>query len=1627
MHPWRGGGPSRPSFPSSSSTNTPSSSAFGSSAPTTASTTAGASSGFSSERGRGRGRGRGAARGTRGAGGGGSSNLSWRKPSDHGAATDPAGAGEGEGAAGDLAAAAAKSAFAAFEDPSSFGSTTGAGAATGGGGGGAFSAFGSGGGSAFGSGGTFGGGGGAFGGGTTASAFPTTAAASTSAFNSTTTSMPLFRATSTDSAGGMNGGGALQDEDDEEEEEEDEDQLEEDDEPEAAAPVKRAPGQISTLEVLGEDSDARRKRFEATLPNNRYLELKPLREAQRLAAIKSGLIPDPSKPMRLDEARDFEGTCEEMCPEWEREEREYQNNVDPLERYPGTNRIDPVRAVKAFHRPAAGNDQPLPSDVRPPRVLASTLNYLFHTLLPTQPLAVTHPFLRDRTRSVRQDFTVQNVRGASAIECHERIARYHILALGALREQSGFSESQEMEQLRKVLTSLNEFYDDARLHSPTAPPSPNEPEFRAYSLLAHLRDHDTAWQLEALPHSIFAHPLLQTAITLHRLAQKSRAALGERAGLNAASRFFKLVAHPSTPYLFGCILTAHFSDVRRNALEALRFGYVKQHSAFPLKELAKVLGCDDEDEVRSVCEQLGVAVKTDEQGNRGAELFKGTVVKATTLKPRVSKRLVEAKRGSTSYQDVIDGRLSGSAGAVQSIPHTPSLSSASASPSTGFSFAPSPAAVPAIATASASSGFSNLLAPTPQLRAAAPSFSPIPTPVPTPPPPGLNASAPTFVPSSSGFGGFAKPAAAAAAPLPAAPASAAPPFSFAAAPSAFPSASAPAATPFSFAPTPVTAAPAPPPPSAAAPPTFSFAPAAPAPPVPEAEPARPTKRLPPSSLRTAVTASPFVPSHQPFAGPAATAPPAPFAAATASAPAFASAIPPLPLISPRISPRISPPSARRVSVPLTSPHPGASSHAAHLSSALSARRRALVDSLAHALTREIVLTAVAGPARRAAAEAMKARWAAVRAAEEAAQRAVVEGVAREAVERAERLVVREAVVAAGREEKERRRWLREWVERTGRQVERREAEEVRAGKWREVVRGLEGARRRAREEEEEMEGSDEELVEMEDEEDDGMAGVGDEDLDFGGLSIGGLGEGVVEKEVGADARERDRQMAEKLQEATATRSRIWQRGTFLNLLASHLSTQLSPHYLSFRPTYTTLLYTPSTSLSPSPFASWLACKFDLDVEDGAEGRAEMDTPYADVEVRLADGKGTFAGDEAETTGLIVFDCTKQNNWAALRATLSTIVEQVTTKSLFAPALLIVLCPDRTLSSSEETSLRLEVANNLNLSALVSLGVAASSVYIAHLDNAEAEFDGEAKKLFAAFSIREERVPVPLREYAVPLFSAWRNSLASAYSKLDDSSSATALLSTYIALLQSVVHAVECAAHPPLSARPSLPSFADYSSSSLIHSAVQAYVSSPSFRSAGHFPDVATALAQRPAMAELPLARLLLDHLASFTSTFLTSPPPNSPASAAPSRPTTLRETLTSSLPSALASFRSALSQAEDKLRPPPLQQQVAKENEHPRSGGWLSVPGTPTGTPGGGRKRRASRAPLEEEVSSPTKKPSLILNGNSHTGRSATPSPELDPEEDDEQQDEEEASRVDRLSALEGLMRDARALLSSAA
>lgn len=235
-------------------------------------------------------------------------------------------------------------------------------------------------------------------------------------------------------------------------------------------------------------NESRELRFNTKPMGNNYLEMKEKREQQRKQYIKEGLIDDPDKPRRLEDAITFVGTCEDKCPEFERYEREFQKNLDKFEidSSLGTDgfwHVDHSKAVKAYHRSAAGNEQPLPCDVRPPHILKKTLDYLIDEIIMNHGIDSSHGFVRDRTRSIRQDFTLQNNRDEIAIEVHERIGRYHILCCHQLCQKEGFSMQQEKEQLFKVLQSLQEFYDDMRDRGKICP---NEAEFRAYYIISHI-------------------------------------------------------------------------------------------------------------------------------------------------------------------------------------------------------------------------------------------------------------------------------------------------------------------------------------------------------------------------------------------------------------------------------------------------------------------------------------------------------------------------------------------------------------------------------------------------------------------------------------------------------------------------------------------------------------------------------------------------------------------------------------------------------------------------------------------------------------------------------------------------------------------------------------------------------------------------------------------------------------------------------------------------------------------------------------------------------------------------------------------------------------------------------------
>lgn len=58
----------------------------------------------------------------------------------------------------------------------------------------------------------------------------------------------------------------------------------------------------------------------------------------------------------------------------------------------------------------------------------------------------------------------------------------------------------------------------------------------------------------------------------------------------------------------------------------MRKAYVSQHSLFPAKTLAKVLGCDDEDEVVEICETVGLGVNVGEGGKVAVDLHKGATM-----------------------------------------------------------------------------------------------------------------------------------------------------------------------------------------------------------------------------------------------------------------------------------------------------------------------------------------------------------------------------------------------------------------------------------------------------------------------------------------------------------------------------------------------------------------------------------------------------------------------------------------------------------------------------------------------------------------------------------------------------------------------------------------------------------------------------------------------------------------------------------------------------------------------------------------------------------------------------------------------------------------------------------------
>ncbi|TYJ54021.1 hypothetical protein B9479_005355 [Cryptococcus floricola] len=462
---------------------------------------------------------------------------------------------------------------------------------------------------------------------------------------------------------------------------------------------------------------ARAARFSQVLPGNRYKDLEQLRQHERKAFEQKGLI--KVGKTELEDAVDLRGTCESMCSDYEREFREWTREVHPFESTPDR-RMDPAKAVAAYSRSDAGaghgDSAILPSDLRTPLTLMSTLDYLFSSVMPTPPpttsiaspadsarkaLGYTAGFIRDRTRAIRKEFAMQSSWGhEEAIASFERIARWHILCLRELQEEGGTNNDMHIDsaELGRCFVSLRQHYNDRREESGLELPCANEPEFRAYMLIYDLTSKSVSIPTAELPTVILDHPLVKLAWDIRRSAQrnfdsqKEGSKLNAELGANLITRFTKLLKQAKVPYLLGCLVEIRLREIRRSALRSLARSYprlrtepvrtndsgeIVERKMILLSTLNNLLGCEPQDETPSawddvpptssspsdesisIVERFNIPTYTDPSSGTaiGALINLGTPFDDNKDAPYTRRwALVSGKRGDADFVDVVNGR-----------------------------------------------------------------------------------------------------------------------------------------------------------------------------------------------------------------------------------------------------------------------------------------------------------------------------------------------------------------------------------------------------------------------------------------------------------------------------------------------------------------------------------------------------------------------------------------------------------------------------------------------------------------------------------------------------------------------------------------------------------------------------------------------------------------------------------------------------------------------------------------------------------------------------------------------------------------------------------------------------------
>ncbi|PWY72892.1 hypothetical protein BO70DRAFT_364668 [Aspergillus heteromorphus CBS 117.55] len=306
------------------------------------------------------------------------------------------------------------------------------------------------------------------------------------------------------------------------------------------------------------------------------------------------------------------------------------------------------------------------------------MNYLIrHVINGPEPLGLIHKFVWDRTRSIRNDFSVQQVTQEDhvkiAVTCLERIARFHIVSLHLLSSPANeepFDRHQEREQLNNTMLSLMYYYDDNRGRISF----PNEDELRAYYIIFSIHDQrpDLEARVQKWPAELRNSPRVQIALELFAAASNTWEYQGtlDAKRPNAIAqgfytRFFRMIDSPGVSYLMACVAEIYFNHMRQTAIRSIWKGYCRYPSSqqhkneeWTVDELTQVLCFDNYEQTMKFCEEQDLAFA--ENANGDLYLNWGSrPVDSVAFQPSsdhsFSENHVESKRAGRTLAAVILG------------------------------------------------------------------------------------------------------------------------------------------------------------------------------------------------------------------------------------------------------------------------------------------------------------------------------------------------------------------------------------------------------------------------------------------------------------------------------------------------------------------------------------------------------------------------------------------------------------------------------------------------------------------------------------------------------------------------------------------------------------------------------------------------------------------------------------------------------------------------------------------------------------------------------------------------------------------------------------------------------------